>query len=105
LERYNGVRLRQIVLSDPIYPVIFPPGGLAAMSSTLVRLAPDVNIPYLAQFSTAVERQLYGGTTLAFTYWASRGVDRGSSRRARRTLIGCRRGPRALRRAVAAGCF
>jgi len=75
LERYNGVRLRQIVLSDPTYPVIPLPGGLAAMPSTLVRLAPNINIPYLAQFSAGAERQLYAGTTLGITYWASRGVD------------------------------
>ena len=75
LERYNGVRLRQIVLTDPTYPVVSSPGGLSAMPSTLVRLAPNINIPYLAQFSAGVERQLYGGTTLGITYWASRGVD------------------------------
>src|SRR6185437_8177786 len=40
LERYSGLRLQQVVLSDPIYPVIPPPGGLATMPSTLVRLDP-----------------------------------------------------------------
>jgi hypothetical protein len=75
LERYNGARLRQIVISDPGYPVIPSPAGLAAMPSTLVRLDPHINIAYLAQFSAGVERQLYAGTTLGITYWASRGVD------------------------------
>lgn len=75
LERYNGSRLRQIVLSDPAYPVALPPGGLSAVPGTLVRLAPDVKIPYLAQFSAGMERQLYKNTTLGVTYWASRGVD------------------------------
>ncbi len=75
LERYNGNRLRQIVLSDPSYPAILPPGGLTAIPGTLVRLAPNVRIPYLAQFSAGMERQLYKGTTLGVTYWASRGVD------------------------------
>ncbi|HEY2016904.1 MAG TPA: TonB-dependent receptor, partial [Bryobacteraceae bacterium] len=74
LERYNGVRLRQIVLSDPTYPVTPGPGGLASMPSTLVRLDPTERIPYLGQFSAAVERQLHAGTTIALTYWASRGV-------------------------------
>jgi hypothetical protein len=73
LERYNGSRLRQIVLSDPAYPEILPPGGLTAVPSTVVRLAPDVRIPYLAQFSAGMERQLYKGTTLGVTYWGSRG--------------------------------
>jgi TonB dependent receptor-like, beta-barrel len=74
LERYNGFRLKQIVASDPAYPVLPGPEGLAAMPVTLVRLDPTVRIPYLAQFSAAVERQLYAGTTLSATYWASRGV-------------------------------
>jgi outer membrane receptor protein involved in Fe transport len=74
LERYNGVRLRQIVLSDPTYPVIPGAGGLAAMPSTLVRLDPTERIPYLGEFSAALERQLRSGTTLSVTYWASRGV-------------------------------
>ena len=74
LERYNGVRLKQIVLSDPAYPVLPGPEGLAAMPGTLIRLDPAVHIPYLAQFSAAAERQLYAGTTLSVTYWASRGV-------------------------------
>ncbi|MDR3702399.1 MAG: TonB-dependent receptor [Candidatus Sulfopaludibacter sp.] len=74
LERYNGSRLRQIVLSNPAYPAIPDPGGLAAMPTTLVRLDPAERIPYLAQFSAAVERQIRAGTTLSVTYWASRGV-------------------------------
>jgi len=75
LERYNGVRLKQIVISDPDYPAVLSPGGLADMPSTLVRLDPHIRIAYLAQFSAGVERQLYAGTTLGITYWASRGVD------------------------------
>jgi outer membrane receptor protein involved in Fe transport len=74
LERYNGTRLRQIVLSNPAYPAIPDSGGLAAMPATLVRLDPAERIPYLGQFSAAAERQIRPGTTLSVTYWASRGV-------------------------------
>jgi outer membrane receptor protein involved in Fe transport len=74
LERYNGYRLRQIVLSDPAYPAIPDPAGMAAIPGTLVRLDPAERIPYLGQFSAAVERQIRAGTTLSVTYWASRGV-------------------------------
>jgi len=80
LERYNGVRLRQVVLSDPSYPVIPGPDGFAAVASTLVRLDPTVRIPYLGNFSAGVERQLYAGTTLSLTYWGSRGVSMFRSR-------------------------
>ncbi len=74
LERYNGIRLKQVVLSNPVDPVIPGSEGLAAMPGTLVRLDPNIRIPYLAQFSAAAERQLFAGTTLSTTYWASRGV-------------------------------
>ena len=74
LERYNGNRLRQIVLSNPDYPVTLGLEGLTSIPSTLVRRDPTLRIPYLAQFSAAVERQLGAGTTLTVSYWASRGV-------------------------------
>ncbi len=74
LERYNGFRLKQIVLTDPSYPAVLDPATIAAAPSTLARLDPTVKIPYTAQFSLGVERQLYKGTTLSVTYWATRGV-------------------------------
>jgi hypothetical protein len=74
LERYNGVRLKQIVLTDPVYPVLPGELDLASIPGTVVRLDRAERIPYLGQFSAAVERQLYAGTTLSVTYWASRGV-------------------------------
>lgn len=72
LERYNGTRLRQIVMSDPPYPA--PPEVLAAQPTTITRWDPTVKMPYTAQFSFGVERQLYKSTTIAATYWATRGV-------------------------------
>ncbi|HYM11530.1 MAG TPA: TonB-dependent receptor [Bryobacterales bacterium] len=74
LERYNGVRLRQVVLTNPSYPAIPDPAGLATMPTTITRLDPTVKMPYLAQFSMGLERQLYKGSTLSITYWGSRGV-------------------------------
>jgi hypothetical protein len=74
LERYNGVRLRQVVLTNPSYPVMLDPAGLAAMPTTITRLDPTVRLPYLAQFSIGLERQIRKGSTLTFTYWATRGV-------------------------------
>jgi len=74
LEKYNGVRLQQIVLTDPAYPLAIAPQALLGSPATIVRLDPTVRIPYLAQFSAAFERQLSAGNTLSFTYWASRGV-------------------------------
>ena len=74
LERYNGLRLRQIVLTNPQYPAVFDAATLAAQPISLTRLDPTVKMPYTAQFSLGVERQLYKGATLSATYWATRGV-------------------------------
>jgi hypothetical protein len=74
LERYNGLRLRQIVLSNPAFPAVSDPATLALQPISLTRLDPTIKMPYTAQFSMGVERKLYKGTTLSATYWATRGV-------------------------------
>lgn len=74
LERYNGTRLHQIVLSNPLYPAVYDPLLALSLPSTLTRLDPRIKMPYTAQWSFAVERQLAKGTTLSATYWATRGV-------------------------------
>ncbi len=71
LERYNGIRLRQVVLTDPSYP---DPGNIGIQPTAITRLDPHIRLPYLVQFSAGVERQLSKSTTLAATYWATRGV-------------------------------
>jgi hypothetical protein len=70
LIRFDGVHLRQVVLTNPTYPAIIAP----ADPISITRLDPTVHIPYSAQFSAAIERQLAKGTTLTATYWAMRGV-------------------------------
>jgi hypothetical protein len=72
LERYNGVRLKQIVWTNPPYPA--PASELTSRPTSLTRLDPSIHMPYTAQFSFGVERQLYAGTTLSATYWATRGI-------------------------------
>lgn len=75
LERYNGSRLHQVVLTDPGYPAALTNASLATLPTTIARLDPAVRIPYALQFSAALERQLHKGTTLSVAYWATRGVD------------------------------
>jgi hypothetical protein len=70
LIRYDGVHLRQVVLANPTYPAIIAPTD----PISLTRLDPTVHIPYSAQLSAAIERQLAKGTTLTATYWGMRGV-------------------------------
>ena len=74
LERYNGLRLRQIVLTNPTYPAVLDSTTLAAQPTAITRLDPTFKLAYSAQFSMSVERQLSKSTTLAVTYWATRGI-------------------------------
>ncbi len=57
--RYDGQRLLQYVVTNPDIPIHGTTVRRAQASpSSVVRLAPDVRIPYLMQFGIGVERQL-----------------------------------------------
>jgi len=73
---FNGSRLRLYVLQNPGYPDPLNSGAsLTGQPVSVTRLEPNINIPYLIQYSLGVERQLHKSTTLAVTYLGSRGVD------------------------------
>ena len=73
LERYNGLRLRQILVTNPPYLQPLDPASLTAQPTNITRLDPTVRMPYTVQFSMGVERQLNKSTTLSVMYWATRG--------------------------------
>ncbi len=76
LLRYDGHHLQQFV-------VTYGAGGTAVASPvrpSVVRLAPDVRIPYLIQFGTGVERQLSKKTTMTFTYTGNESIGNFRSR-------------------------
>jgi outer membrane receptor protein involved in Fe transport len=78
---FNGVKLRQFVLVNPAYPDPFSSGGpLSSQPVSIVRLEPNIQIPYLLQYSFSLERQLQKSTTLAVTYLGSRGFAQFRSR-------------------------
>jgi hypothetical protein len=81
LLRYDGQRLRQYVLTNPVYPNPWSNGvpGQTAPSS-IVRLSPSVRIPYLMQFGVGIERQLKKSTTLSVNYTGNEGVGNFRSR-------------------------
>ena len=59
---YNGIQIRQIVITNPSFPNPFPPGTTAtSVPSSLVRISPDITFPYLLQGNLAVERRLGKG--------------------------------------------
>jgi hypothetical protein len=74
--KYDGQRLLRYVVEDPGYPVAFPDGqSVAAVAPSVVRFAPDVQLPFSLQGSVSVERQLMKGTSASATYTTIRGYD------------------------------
>ena len=69
LIRYDGVRLLQYLISSPSFPQ-----PQTAGFTNIVRLEPDIRIPYTLQYSAGVERQLARGTTVSVTYTGMRGT-------------------------------
>jgi hypothetical protein len=69
LIRYDGSRLLQYLVTNPLYPDPFALGP-----TSVVRLDPTVRTPYTIQYGTAVERQLGKTTTLSVNYTGLRGV-------------------------------
>ena len=81
LLRYDGEHLSRFVLTDPGFPNPVPPGEtLGAQPASLVRLAPDVTIPYLLDYGIGLERQLRPKTTIALNLHGTRGFDQFRSR-------------------------
>ena len=71
LERFNGARQQQYVVTNPdFFPTIPPVSSLPTTSSqqAIEKLGPNLRAPYLMQSALSVERQLPAHTTLAVTY-------------------------------------
>jgi Carboxypeptidase regulatory-like domain/TonB dependent receptor len=71
LLRYDGYHLQRFLISDPSYPNPFVNG--AAPPTSVVRLNPNIEIPYTFQHSLSVEQQLQRGTTLTVSYFRTSG--------------------------------
>jgi hypothetical protein len=70
LIRYDGVRLLQYVISNPLYP---DPGAVGPTS--VVRLDPTVKLPLTIQYGFGIERQLQKSTTVSLNYYGMRGMN------------------------------
>ena len=78
---FNGTKLRQYVLVNPGYPDPLSGGGsLASQPVGITILQPNVNIPFVLQYSFTVERQLQKSTSLAVSYLGFQGFDQFRSR-------------------------
>jgi hypothetical protein len=66
--------LVKYVVTDPAYPDPFASGGAtAAPPPSIVRLAPDVQIPQTLQYSVGLDHQLQKALTMSIGYTGARG--------------------------------
>ena len=73
--RLNGVRLRQINITNPAYPNPLSAGiNFANQPVSITRFAPEMRSPYTFQFNLGVERQLTKALTLSANYINTRGI-------------------------------
>ena len=73
-------RLVRIILLNPGYPDPFGSGASGATARSIVTLDPFIQIPSTGQFGVGIDRMLRKGSTVAFSYLGSRGVDQFRSR-------------------------
>ena len=73
LLQYRPDGLTRFVINNPGYPDPFQSAASAAAPPSVVRLAPDVQIPQTFQYSVGVDHQLQKTTTLSLTYTGARG--------------------------------
>ena len=71
----DGVRLRQLVISNPSFPNPFLGGNVTSPLPSITRVAPDIRSPYLLQTSIAVERELRARNSLSLEYMFLRGTN------------------------------
>ncbi|HZS45234.1 MAG TPA: carboxypeptidase regulatory-like domain-containing protein [Blastocatellia bacterium] len=72
---FNGQNLDLFLISNPLFPDPFAGGAIGALPPGIVRLAPDVHLPYTIQYSISLERQLTKDSTLSVNYVDQRGID------------------------------
>ena len=65
--------LIRYVVTNPGYPDPFASAAAAAAPPSIVRLAPDIQIPQTLQYSVGLDHQLQKALTLSLTYTGARG--------------------------------
>ncbi len=70
----DGVRVREIDISNPSYPDPFLGGQLVSQPISTTRVASGAQSPYLIQTSAAVEQEIWGGNWLSLEYSFLHGV-------------------------------
>ena len=71
---FDGVRLREVVISNPSFPNPFVSGQSDSLRPSTIRVAPDIRSPYLSQASIGIEQQVWQKSSLTAEYSVLHGV-------------------------------
>jgi hypothetical protein len=71
---YNGIGTREILISNPSFPNPDAEGELSLIPTSIYRLSPELETPYLVQHSVSLERELWPRTLFTVEYGRMRGV-------------------------------
>jgi hypothetical protein len=70
---FDGVRIRELVISDPSFPDPFQSGQTRLPLPSVVRVAHDLRAPYVFQASFSLERELWSKAQMIVEYQTLRG--------------------------------
>jgi hypothetical protein len=73
LLRYDGQHLQRFLIGNPAYPFPFANGITTDQHTSVVRLDPNIRLPYTFQNSISLEQQLNRATTLTVSYFRTSG--------------------------------
>jgi hypothetical protein len=71
---FDGVRLRQVVISSPSFPDPFLRGEAVSPLPSIIRVAPDLRSPSLSQASAGIEQELWRRNAITAEYSVLHGV-------------------------------
>src|SRR3989441_8572361 len=72
--RFDGVRLREVVVSNPSFPDPFLSGQVVSPLPSIIRVAPDIRSPYMSQANVAIEQELWHRNAITAEYSVLHGV-------------------------------
>ena len=72
---FDGVRLRQVVISSPSFPDPFLAGEAVSPLPSITRVAPDIRSPYVSQASVGIEQELWHRNAVTAEYSVLHGVN------------------------------
>jgi hypothetical protein len=71
---FDGLRLRQVVISNPSFPDPYLGGEAVSPLPSVIRLAPGLQSPYTSQASIGIEQEVWRRNSIAAEYSMWRGV-------------------------------